>query len=28
VTSGEPLDKGDRIRVLSVDGPRVLVRAA
>lgn len=28
VTSGEPLDKGDRIRVLSVEGPRVLVRAA
>ena len=27
VTSGEPLDKGERIRVLSVDGPRVLVRA-
>ncbi len=28
VTSGEPLDKGERLRVLSVDGPRVLVRAA
>ena len=28
VTSGEPLDKGERIRVLSVDGPRVLVRSA
>ena len=27
VTSGEPLDRGDRVRVVTVDGPRVLVRA-
>ena len=28
ITSGEPLEKGDRIRVVSVDGSRILVRAA
>ncbi len=27
ITSGEPLERGQRVRVVSVDGPRVLVRA-
>lgn len=27
VTSGEPLEKGQRVRVVSVDGSRILVRA-